>query len=331
MAFTNRYASDIFQVDNLGDFDHTQGKGKNKLDYHEIRGLKKDGGFSKKEIYDYAQGLKESGTKIGKKSQALLDKYLKSFSDGGDGETPDLPPPNDGPNVPPPPEDGGDNNPPPNDGGGNNPPSDIGKPTPLYGNQDITSGSTSFNTNQQNDNRITFGDVKGENNTVNPFVDNSVTNNYTDNSDNSRYYGGSSRYFNYKGGDGESRLYDSPVSMATMGGYYDVDDSPAANAKFLDMYMDSNNLYQRANDKHYRKTGTFDYESDRTRAFDPYRMMERIDEAPGRSYARSDKEMANLYGDVWGKAPPKWEMPAEPVKDDVDLEDVAEDYEDEID
>ena len=86
-----------------------------------------------------------------------------------------------------------------------------------------------------------------QDNSITQSVDNSVNN--TDNS--SRFYGGSNRTFNYKGGDGESKLYDTPVSSATMAGFYDVDDSPAANAQFMDFYIDSNRLAQRDNRAEY--------------------------------------------------------------------------------
>ena len=60
--------------------------------------------------------------------------------------------------------------------------------------------------NQDNDITTT---ITGDNNTVTNKQDNSIT---------QKVYGGSSRTFNYKGGDGESSLYDTPVSKATMGG-----------------------------------------------------------------------------------------------------------------
>jgi len=86
-----------------------------------------------------------------------------------------------------------------------------------------------------------------QDNSITQSVDNSVSN--TDNS--SRFYGGSNRTFNYQGGSGESKLYDTPVSSATMAGFYDVDDSPAANAQFMNFYIDSNRLAQRDNRREY--------------------------------------------------------------------------------
>ena len=135
--------------------------------------------------------------------------------------------------------------------------------------------------------------IDGNRNTVNQ--DNSI-NQTVDNSDNSRrYYGGSSRTFNYRGGDGESNLYDSPVSKATMGGYYDTDDSPAAAAKFMDMYVDSNILGQRDIRKDYDKRKITDYGAN-----DPGRMSQlesRLDKSIQGSRSRARKQERKMFGD----------------------------------
>ena len=131
-------------------------------------------------------------------------------------------------------------------------------PTPSVSNNGTASGDNSINSPISQANPQT---VNGNNNQVSQ--DNSITqtvDNSVDNSDNSRrFYGGSTRTFNYKGGDGESKLYDTPVSSATMGGFYDVDDSPAASQKFMDMYIDSNRLAQRGNRREYNTYKNTDY------------------------------------------------------------------------
>jgi len=135
---------------------------------------------------------------------------------------------------------------------------DTNTPTPSASNNETASGDRSINSPISQANPI---DINGDSNQVSQ--DNSITqtvDNSVDNSDNSsRYYGGNSRTFNYKGGDGESSLYDTPVSKATMGGFYDTDDSPAAAAKFMDMYIDSNRLAQRGNRKEYDKYKNVNY------------------------------------------------------------------------
>ena len=131
-------------------------------------------------------------------------------------------------------------------------------PTPSASNNGTASGDNSINSPISQANPQT---VSGKNNQVSQ--DNSITqtvDNSVDNSDNSRrFYGGSTRTFNYKGGDGESKLYDTPVSSATMGGFYDVDDSPAASQKFMDNYIDSNRLAQRSNRREYNTYKNTDY------------------------------------------------------------------------
>jgi hypothetical protein len=154
----------------------------------------------------------------------------------------------------------------------------------------VTGGTGSIVSPISQDNDIA---IDGNQNTVNQ--DNSI-NQTVDNSDNStRYYGGSSRTFNYRGGDGESNLYDSPVSKATMGGYYDTDDSPAAAAKFMDMYVDSNILGQRDIRKDYDKRKITDYGAN-----DPGRMSQlesRLDKSILGSRSRADKQERKLFGD----------------------------------
>lgn len=170
---------------------------------------------------------------------------------------------------------------------------DSGSPVQGVGGQttgDFRSGNGSINSPISQDNDIA---IDGNQNTVSQ--DNSI-NQTVDNSDNSRrYYGGSSRTFNYTGGDGESNLYDSPVSKATMGGYYDTDDSPAAAAKFMDMYVDSNILGQRDIRKDYDKRKITDYGPN-----DPNRIPElegRLNKSIQGSRDRAAKQERKMFGD----------------------------------
>lgn len=137
--------------------------------------------------------------------------------------------------------------------------------------------------------------VTGNKNTTN--VDNSVNQNTYDMSDNRRYYGGSSRTFNYKGGNGLSELYDSPVSKATMGGYYDVDDSPAAAASFLDRYIGMNQLYQKDVKKDYEKSGNFDYSRSTAAGVDYAAMYDNIQNTINRNKASSRAALDRIFGD----------------------------------
>ena len=159
-------------------------------------------------------------------------------------------------------------------------------------------GANSPSQRVQQDNDITTS-IKGDGNKVTNMQDNSITQTNIDRRDQSRYYGGSSRIFNYRGGRGLSSLYDSPTSMATMGGFYDVDDSPSSIAKFQDLYTDLNASNQKANDEYYKKTGTFDYSSNKSQAFDHGKMMDFLNKSGQKSYDQADLETSMLYGDIY--------------------------------
>lgn len=157
--------------------------------------------------------------------------------------------------------------------------------------EDVSGGDNSITSPISQDNDIA---ITGDSNQVDQ--DNSInqTIDSRDQSDNRRYYGGSSRIFNYQGGKGESKLYDSPVSMATMGGFYDTDDSPAAAAKFMDMYIDSNILNQKDIRKDYDKYKITDYSPN-----DPNRISElegRLDRSIKGSRDRAKNQETAMFG-----------------------------------
>ena len=176
-----------------------------------------------------------------------------------------------------------------NDDGGTTSPTQGSSGPQTTGNIETGPDSIVSPINQDNDLSV------GNNNSGTVSQDNSITNTI-DNSDNSRrYYGGSNRTFNYNGGDGESRLYDSPVSAATMGGFYDTDDSPAAANKFMDMYIDSNIRNQRDIRKDYDKYKNTNYGPN-----DPDRIPElegRLDRSVKESRDRADKQELKMFGD----------------------------------
>ena len=195
------YKQDEFNVTNLDDFDFTSfgaggavgrgsegfdnddkeddeyGRGRGRMSGYDAKGLYRAGNFTAQELYDY--GLANDGKNdfiFGPNAKKFLLRKIGKDNDGGG-------------NNPPPQGPGG--------GGSGNQTINVG----TGGGGDTGGGGSrnnvSFNTNQQNDNRITFGNVGGSNNTINPIVNNSVNNNFTDNSDNSTTYGGSMRFFNY--------------------------------------------------------------------------------------------------------------------------------------
>ena len=140
------------------------------------------------------------------------------------------------------------------------------------------------NVNQNNDINT---NVKGDKNTVITEQDNSVRN-----------YGGSSRSFTYNGGKGGATGGDAPVSAATMAGFYDVDDSPAAQAKFVDMYstMNRDNQKRYAGDamKTYAKYGNID-----ARSYTDESMENAINRGTQYSFDRADRQTGHVFGDIW--------------------------------
>lgn len=107
---------------------------------------------------------------------------------------------------------------------------DSNNATDSY-NDDVSGEATNENKQDVSNQNPLTNTTTGNNNRVDQRQDNSVRN-----------YGGSNRSFVYNGSDS---LYDSPMSTAVMSGYYDVDDSPAAQAKFTSLYNDLDNDNQK--------------------------------------------------------------------------------------
>lgn len=150
--------------------------------------------------------------------------------------------------------------------------------------------------------------TSGDYSPVSTMVDNSINQTTTDMSDNRRYYGGSNRTFNYYGGDGLSKLYDTPVSTATMAGYYDVDDSPAAAASFMDRYIDMNMLHQKDVEKDHKATGNFNYSRSTAAGYDPATLLDSVRGVGRNAYKNTETILDRTFGT----------MPRSPYLDDQD-------------
>ena len=158
-------------------------------------------------------------------------------------------------------------------------------------------------------------------------------------------YGGNTRIFNYtsggSGGSGgggggsngsggggagassvDSRFYDNPASMATMGGFYEVDDSASRQASFTNLHQGLN----RSNQQRYAGSGAAlsnmfsNYDA---RRYSPENMESTIRNSTQNSYDRADVQTAWTFGDIWNEdyAPTNWTMPKPPkeIKNDDDL------------
>ena len=173
------------------------------------------------------------------------------------------------------------------------------------------------NINQDNDIDTT---VNGNDNTVINNQDNSV-----------RQYGGDNRSFVYNSNGGGAGS-DMPASMATLAGFYAPDDSPAAQAKFNDMYTTMN----RDNQKRYAGAAmeTFaKYSNVDARSYTPEAMENAIGKSTQYSFDRADRQTAQVFGDIWHPdyITEDWKTPTPPKAIESKAGELADDAKDDID
>ena len=173
------------------------------------------------------------------------------------------------------------------------------------------------NVNQDND---INSKVTGNNNTVINEQDNSI-----------RQYGGDNRSFTYNGGSGGNRYEDTPVSAATMSGFYDVNDSPAAQAGFVDMYKDFNkDNSTRFAGEAMKTMAMFNMDA---RDYTPESMENAIGKSTQYSFDRADRQTGHVFGDIWNPnyITEEWKMPSAPGKIESNAEEIAKKAKDDID
>jgi len=138
--------------------------------------------------------------------------------------------------------------------------------------------------------------IDGNNNYVNNQQDNSI-----------RQYGGDNRQFTYVGG--KNSQTDTPASMATMAGFYDVDDSPAAQAKFTDLYSSLNKDSQ----KKYSSTSNIAlgaiHRANQYSTIDTNALDKRVHDRQKYSRAKADMMGMNLFGDIYNYTPTDFKSP----------------------
>ena len=173
---------------------------------------------------------------------------------------------------------------------------------PPTNNQEQTAkiGDQTQKVNQDNDVNNT---VTGDNNYTNINQDNSV-----------RQYGGDNRIFQYQSNGNPAT--DTPASMATLGGFYDVDDSPAKQAKFQDLYSTLNSDAQKkySNTSHIAQGAIA--QANRNSTLDAGAMDARIYNREQYSRAKADQMGMNLFGDMYKGNGPSWQTadPQKPVE-----------------
>jgi len=172
-------------------------------------------------------------------------------------------------------------------------------------------GNQRQNVNQDNDINTT---VTGDKNTVITEQDNSI-----------RQYGGDNRSFVYNGGSGDNKYEDTPMSAATMSGFYDVDDSPAAQARFNDLHTtlnrDNQKRYAGEAMKTFAKYGNID-----ARSYTDESMENALNRGVQYSFDRADRQTGHVFGDIWNPnyITEEWKMPSAPAPIESNAAEIAE-------
>ena len=126
-------------------------------------------------------------------------------------------------------------------------------------------------------------------------------------------------------------MYDSPVSAATMAGFYDVDDSPAAQAKFQDMYNDFN----KGNGTRFagEALATVAMFGTDARGYTPEAMGNAIGKSTQHSFDRADRQTGHVFGDIWNDdyITENWKMPTPPKPVESKAGELADDAKDDVD
>ena len=185
-------------------------------------------------------------------------------------------------------------------------------------NNNTNIGDITSNSNNKTDIKIDHGDLNSavearqeqnvtQDNDINTNIDGN-NNVVTNNQDNSiRQYGGDTRVFNYKGGPNAG--LDTPASMATMAGLYDVNDSASKQAKFTDLFSTLN----RDTQKKYGNTQSFAQEAiaraRNNESLDINAMDKRIKNREMYSRAKADVMGSNIFGDMFKGSAPSWNSP----------------------
>lgn len=285
-----------YTVKKIENFDLAAGgagssKGTNRLSAQDIKRLREQGGFSRQEIVDYAENTDfgDGPGASGGKAQALLSKYKDAIKKNQDKEAASAPAQGTTPKPQPEPTPTPAPTPTPEQTG----------PVEVKGNDNVTVTGDYGAELGDGAASLQVGMIKG-NNSGNVTVDNS------------RIYEGSNRTFNYTGGSNPA--LDTPVSAATTAGYYDVDDSPAANAGRLDRQIDSNNLAQQQyNDTSGIAQGAIDNAA-KNAYIDPAAINKGLYGSSQNDFDMSTILGSKIFGDTGAFSTADWNSPKPPEK-----------------
>ena len=145
--------------------------------------------------------------------------------------------------------------------------------------------SQTFNNQQDND---IASEVIGDNNFTQITQDNSIRN-----------YGGDTRNFTYVGG--KNPMKDMPMSTAEMAGFFDVDDSPAAQARRFDLTTDLMKQGKKSSDD-FLSSAIASITAAEAKGLkgdedDYQKKLRNLRRMAGVSRSRGDLGMLNIFGD----------------------------------
>ncbi len=156
--------------------------------------------------------------------------------------------------------------------------------------------------NQDND---INSSVNGDNNNVNINQDNSV-----------RQYGGINKSFVYNSTNGNNYM-DTPVSAATMGGYFHDEDSPGRSASFVDRYQTMNRDYQKQfSNSNFAQQAIS--KGAQNAAVDIGALDQRVNDRAKLSRARSTSMAGDVFGDMFNYTPQEFQARKPEDEEDTD-------------
>lgn len=250
--------------------------GKGHVSGKEVQAMK-DSGMS---AADIQSKVSASGSEVGGRAQKKLDRYAKraSAKERANGQ-PAAPAPNNNAAPAPAPA-----------------PSPTPAPTPAPATPPaVTEQKVEVhqeqNQNANQDNDIN-SNINGDNNNVNINQDNSI-----------RQYGGNVKSFVYNSNGGNGNNYnDTPVSAATMAGFYHDEDSPGKSASFVDRYQTMNADAQKkyANPNHAQNAINM---AASNKSIDVNALDQRIADRAEATRARSTAMAGDIFGDMWNHTP----------------------------
>lgn len=335
------------------------GTGFDKLSAADLKSLHESGKYGYEELEEYVQGLEEayndgSGTtRVGGRTKELLDQYKKEFMDS------QIPEEDGGV------DDGGDDGDVgtgdggggtgEESGGGSGGDSGVSDSGGSGSNQNVNEINTGGDGEQTDDtlsggglgagsgnnvagdgNAVGVGNNAGQNTEINDSFNGGTVstgditaggNVSIDNSNNSRYYGGNNSMTNIVYGAGYGRYNTNPVGDMTMAGLGKADDSPSAQARFVDFYQQLNrDAQQRYHGGEAPSAARYINMARGVNPIDYDKLNQSITDRLNSHYNNSATIQDKYQGDTGNYKTPEYQMPEPPKPIENNLGEIAEEY-----